>query len=916
MPGSWSKAVQMVTRFYSVDSNPDEEQIGNMLRVAAEEQQLDPNGAGFEKSYRQLRDRLSAKISEGVTLTDTDSAWVEWLPSMKKSDQWDTPRWNAYYQYLQEVQDADWTQLQPLDKSSDTVLGQLSDPRHDSASVSRKGLILGDVQSGKTRTYLALMNKAVDCGYKLIIVLTSSDEHLRQQTQQRVDSDFVGYTAEKRKRIGLGKVLSPKLDRKPFSLTNENDFVKAQSTALEPLPRPSWSDSRPVVAVMKKNSSVLEKFNQWLDNPEFSKDLPVLIIDDESDYASVNSSKAEDSPTKINSLLRKLCSISARTSYVAVTATPFANVFIDDEVEEDLFPKDFIHILPTPYAYIGAKKLFGDLETPPKQGDCIRELDEEELSKWLPLSHKKNYRFVDQELDAQVEYAINCFFVACALRPGGEDKRQSMLIHMSRFTAVQQQIADMIHDYVGNLISALKFHTHAEDRRINALLQAYKNEYESSNPGEDLSWSILLRRIQQLTDRLQVRLVNSNSAAWNDSHQVPEDMAHNECTIFIGGNQISRGMTLDGLICSVFYRRVTASDTLLQMGRWFGYRPQYEQLQRIWLLEQSKIDYRYSFSIVEELKDRSKLMQQQGMTPSQFGLAIMKNPNKGVRITSASKMRNASEVNGNVLAKFDLTGQIIESIRLGVSKNQTVTNNHALDELISICVSLSQEVLPQPACRVYRCVPGHVIADFLSQYRAGYNDKYFGPTLMQYKDRVKEMSTTMAAEYAKTQSKLHSGTTWNVAFISGSGKQVSDTNFAWKEIERTSSFDNDHNLFAINGKKMRLAGKSDILKVARAVSPIATPKEVVGSERNLYLTKYFGDSPTLMLYRVHVKPDRERYNQLAPNPGYGLLAAKIVIPADDLSDQQGRGRVYYYNTVASRQQYEALQDLAEGDDED
>jgi hypothetical protein len=915
MPGSWPIAIQMVTRFYSADSKPDEKQINAILHMAARNQKLDATGPAFEKAFRELRSKLSAKIAEGVTLTDTDSTWTEWLPSMKKSDRWNTPRWDAYYQYLQKTQGADWTQLQPLDKSTDTILGQLSDPRQGHISASRKGLILGDVQSGKTRTYLALMNKAVDCGYKLIIVLTSSDEHLRQQTQQRIDSDFVGY-AGKRKRIGLGKVLSPELDRKPFSLTNENDFVKAQSNALEPLPRPSWNDSRPVVAVMKKNGSVLDKFNQWLDNPEFSKDLPVLIIDDESDYASVNSAKAEDSPTRINSLLRKLCSISARTSYVAVTATPFANVFIDDETEEDLFPKDFIHILPTPYAYVGAKKLFGDLETLPRQGNCVRELDEEKLDEWLPLSHKKTYRFASQELDRQVQYAISCFFVACALRPDAENKRQSMLIHMSRFTAVQQQIADMVHVYVGDLITALKFHANTNDPRILALFQAYTNEYESHNQTHGLSWPTLLHKIQQLTDRLQVRLVNSDSAGWNDSHQVPEDIAQNECTIFIGGNQISRGMTLDGLICSIFYRRVTASDTLLQMGRWFGYRPKYEQLQRIWLLEQSKIDYRYSFSIVEELKERSKLMQHQGMTPKQFGLAIMKNPNKGVRITSASKMRNASEGNGGVLAEFDLTGQIIESIRLGTSTDQITANNAALNALINTCDSLPQVVSSKSSNQIYQHVPGDVIADFLSQYRAGYNDKYFGPTLMQYKDHVKEMSTTMAAEYAKTQSRENPDVTWNLAFISGRGDQVSGADFSWKEIERTSSFDKDHSLFAINGRKMRLAGKSDILKVAKVVSKVPTPTAVDGSERNLYLTKYFGDCPTLMLYRVHVKPDKEKYNRLAPALGHGLLAVKIIIPTDDITDQKGRGKVYYYNTVATRHQYESLQDQAEGDDED
>ena len=163
-----------------------------------------------------------------------------------------------------------------------------------------------------------------------------------------------------------------------------------------------------------------------------------------------------------------------------MTATPFANVFIDDEVKEDLFPRDFIHILPTPPAYIGAKKLFGDLDTEGQKSPCVQLLDEDELSSWLPLSHKKEYRFDNNgqcELNPQVAHAIDCFLIACVLRPGAEDKRQSMLIHLSRFTAVQEQIADMINKYVGDIVSALKFHPSETDQRIYKMHRVYDEEY-------------------------------------------------------------------------------------------------------------------------------------------------------------------------------------------------------------------------------------------------------------------------------------------------------------------------------------------------------------------------------------------------------------------------------------------------------
>ena len=921
---SWSEAVQMVTRWFPQGNKPDEEQIASTLRFAADYLHLNNDSAGFERTFRELRKLFNEKIPEGITLTDSSTTWMEWLPELKQAEHWSTSRWDAYYRYLQEKENADWTQLQPLDKSTDAILSLLSDPRHDCPSVARKGLVLGDVQSGKTRTYVALMNKAVDCGYKLVIVLTSDNENLRQQTQARVDSDFLGLSGP-RTRVGISEYL-PRNAKTPLSLTNEDDFVKAYDKAFRSFPRPSWDGPSSFVAVIKKNASILNKFTKWLDNPEFAKDIPVLIIDDESDYASVNSARSDDSPTRINSLLRKLCKISQRTSYVAVTATPFANIFIDDSIEPDLFPKDFIHIMPTPYSYIGAKRLFGDLDSPAEQEGCVKELDDDELDGWLPLNHKKDYSFEghlrdnEEPLDAQVRYALDYFLIACVLRPNSEEKRQSMLIHMSRFTEVQRQIADMVQTFIGNISNALRFHENDSDPRIHYLHTVFDQEYRSKDSAADsVTWEKVLQKLKLLTSRLQVRLVNSKAGPWNDANQIPFEVASNECTIYIGGDQLSRGMTLKGLICSIFYRRVTASDTLLQMGRWFGYRPEYAQYQRIWLIQQSITDYRYSYSIVEELKESTQRMKRQGMTPKQFGIAIRKNPNKGVRITNYSKMRNAQETNGQ-LAEFNLAGEIIESIRLSANKERIRSNNSAFAQLIDSCKHDSQVLNRedrQSKTVIFQHVPGQTVAEFLEKYRSGYNDKYFGPTLMQYRDRDPiELKTSMAAEYAKTQAIENSDITWNIAFINGEGKQSNSVTFPWTEVTRSSSYEKDHDVFAISGKKMRLASKTDIMKVASVVSPIPVEKQE-GTERQYYLTKYFGENPTLMFYRVSVKPDRKKYEYLAPTKGQGWLAVKIAIPVDEFDDGKNRGKaVYYYNTVATKQQYELLREQAERDGEE
>lgn len=927
MPGSWSSAKQMVTTFYaSVEKTPDEGDIVQMLKQAAKMQGLSLNGKEFEQAFRELRSQLLDKVPEGTTLTDNEkTVWEEWLPEMKASEL-SFPRWLAYYQYLQKKQGADYIQLQTLGRSTERILGLLADPRRDHPPVQRKGLVLGDVQSGKTRTYMALMNKAVDCGYKLIVVLTSSDESLRGQTQKRINSDFIGFDFA-RKVTGIGEYLGKEAVT-VTPLTNDDDFIKAQSSAFKTHPRPTW-DRAPLVAVMKKNGQVLDKFNKWLDNPEFPKDLPVLVIDDESDYASVNSAKAEDSPTRINSLICKLCRISKRTSYVAVTATPFANVFIDDELEDDLFPKDFIHILPTPAAYIGAKKLFGDLDTPATDSSCIHELEwgrKRDLDKWLPLTHKKEYKFTTNKLDPQIEYAVDCFLIACALRANSERKRQSMLLHLSRFTAVQQQIADMVNDYLDNMTNVLQYHLQNEaDERIIALRRAYKSEYAGYASTHGITWNILCRRMQSLagSGRLLVRLVNSDAKDWNLARSVPSKLTPNECTIYVGGNQISRGMTLDGLVCSVFYRNVTSADTLLQMGRWFGYRPGYDALQRIWLLRRSIDDFRYACFIVEDIKDTANKMSEYGMTPQQLGISIQGNPSRGVRITSANKMRNATKTNGP-LETFDLANQIIESVRLDVDPERNETNNKALDILITDCISNEHITASRPeqgTTKIFQNVPSKTIIDFLSAYRAGYNDTYFGPTLMRYKNREPlESNTTMMAQFARTRQSNIPGTTWTIAFINGEGAIVSgNVPFTWKEVVRTSDFyDDDHMYWKISGDKLRLAGSTDYRKVA----DILHPKNVYPgnkSEREYYLTKYFGDDPVLMLYRVHVKtrhPDSQAEKHI-PSEGHGLLGAKIIIPTVDYIDR-GKRRTsvtYYSNTVATRLTYESLERQEEENDE-
>lgn len=917
----------------------DDERICDTISALAKVKGIQLSDDQKHQIFRNVRQSLNLPINTGgITICKEDTQWHPWLTEMTNVP---TPHIDAYFRYLFNNQSASYTQL---DRDTKKIMNLLSDPRPSSAPVSRKGLLLGDVQSGKTRTYMALMNKAIDFGYKLIVVLTSDNEKLRQQTQDRIDTDCIGMKGGKY--IGIGEYL-PK-DKTLQCLTNtDEDFATRSKAILNNMPRPNWKRA-PQLAVMKKNGSVLKRFIEWLDTDDFAKDIPVLIIDDESDYASVNSSKIGADPTAINALLRRLCAISARTTYLAVTATPFANIFIDDEEAADLFPEDFIYILPTPSEYIGVLKIFGNrneedaAENDQPEGlpddSPVRLLDLKALEHWLPLVHKKTFSFEEQNpgantqlrttedsvdglLDAQVRHAINCFLIACTLRPDSAHARQSMLIHMSRFQDVQQQIADRVYLYIESLNNALRFHSGASpsvDPRIQALHESFDKEYAAYAAQHGKSWDDVLHGLERLMrdNRVVVRLENSTSADWNQLHGADtedEEEDSNECTIYVGGNQLSRGMTLKGLICSVFYRQVTAADTLLQMGRWFGYRPGYEELQRVWLLPQTIADFKYAGSIIEDIKATAEEIQKRHGTPKQFGIAIKKNPSTGVRITNPTKMRHAEEGQG---IDFDLENIIIESVKLSTDAERSQHNDDAFARLLEGMLSdenVAQSIDRKSNTVAFEGVPADMILSFLQRYRAGYGDTYFGNTLLHYRDREPyELETTMAQQFAQTQSKEHPDLTWNVAFMNGKLGAI-DVPFHWTTIQRAYREDPSAAIYQVSGNKLRLGSRADIVKVAQAITgkPIT---EEVRNERDFYDTKLFGDHPTLMLYRVALI--NSKTGEVAPIANSeGLLAAKIVVPSDTPGSSTGRGKAtFYLNTVAARQCYE--QQLQQDDLED
>ena len=348
----------------------------------------------FKDILARLRQILVIQMDIGVYINDRNNGHQSWLPA-KRAD-FDFFFWDRYKKYLEEVKHWNPRVTSSLGKVSDEILDLCGDPAEDSFAI--KGLVLGDVQSGKTANYTAICNKAADTGYRIIIILAGMQENLRKQTQERLDAEFSGRKSEyyldpkaeqgiKNQPVGVGRYGTRKKIASFTSVTKDFDsgVLRSNDLGIENV-------NCPVILVVKKNGKILRNLIKWLSdnnthNAAGQIELPLMLIDDEADNASVNTRDPESQPATINDCIRKLLLLFSKTTYLGITATPFANIFIDPGNDDDLFPADFIYALSPPTNYIGAERIFGD------GGDCSNMLipiDTEDLERCFPAKHKKD----------------------------------------------------------------------------------------------------------------------------------------------------------------------------------------------------------------------------------------------------------------------------------------------------------------------------------------------------------------------------------------------------------------------------------------------------------------------------------------------------------------------------------------------
>ena len=648
----------------------------------ADDVDIDALVADLEASFQTVIGR------ERLLLSGDRDGYDPWLSSRKGLISWRF--WERYEQFLDHEKRWPPVTLRRLDESTDGVLDLLTDPAREGAW-DRRGLVMGHVQSGKTSHYVGLICKAADAGYKLIIVLAGFHKSLRSQTQIRLEEGFLGYDRGATqtspdapiKPVGAGLLdVAPKAD----SITtraDDGDFKRqvANNFAINP-------GGHPLLFVIKKNNSVLKNLLNWVawaantldeEGNRYVTGVPLLVVDDEADQGSIDTKRQEydetgrpnpdHDPTAINKSIRRLLHLFDQSAYVGYTATPFANIFIHEgnstpSEGTDLFPRSFILSLPSPSNYVGPRLVFGSqrdnynssgLPIVRTVTDHADTLALGERSGWMPPRHDKFHEPRYQGRDSvppSLREAVLAFVLSIAARVGrGQGaEHNSMLVHVTRFTLVQRKVAEQIRSLLAETRRRLRFgdgdspnQLHEELRELwEADFAPTSTEVDRAAPDQRVSvqeWMEVQPHVGAAAQSIRVREINGMAG------EVLDYIEHSSTglnVIAVGGDKLSRGLTLEGLSVSYFLRASRMYDTLMQMGRWFGYRPSYLDLCRLYATPDMMDWFAHISEASEELREDFDRMAASRQTPRDFGHRVRSHPL--MMVTSQVKMRNGRQI--------------------------------------------------------------------------------------------------------------------------------------------------------------------------------------------------------------------------------------------------------------------------------
>lgn len=883
--------------------------------------------ADCDELARRLIDRLSIDVERGVAVYAED--FKPWLEDKKRDILW--TRWKTYKQYLL---NSKWPGpvVENLDELTDQILDFAGDPT-EPGSWGRRGLVLGDVQSGKTASYLALFNKAADAGYRLIIVLAGHTESLRQQTQRRVDEGFTGRDTRRsstravsasQREVGVG-LLNKQIANVQSMTTMTRDFSTSSQEAISITIDPE--SSAPYVFVVKKNvsrskkgdlSGILPSLSNWLEDQPHTAgkiDVPVLVLDDESDYASVNTRKDED-PTAVNDAIRGILAQFSRSSYVAFTATPFANIFIDYANTDDLFPRDFIYALEAPSNYVGSAKMFGSSDD--KNTANVIDLDDIEQS--IPLKHKPGFQ-VDGLPESLIE-AIRAFFISNAVRDlRGQKDARAMLVNVSRYKSIQSQVFERVKAEVARIKNSIELYSvaYASGER-NDELAKIEQTYLSLFPDCGSSWEAVLQALESAVSDVRVQLFNSDNDRRLEEDHITWDRPKR--LIAVGGDVLSRGLTLEGLSTSYFYRKVGASDTLLQMARWFGYRDGYHDLCRLWIDSSVADDFRFIADSVDELRRDLRSMFEQRLTPKDFGLAVRKHPG-ALLVTARNKMKATEERE----AIISVLGRRIETVKLPSEPEALRSNYAALEEFLrGIDVAAYRHDDTFRHYRWWQGVPKALVADLLERFKAHSTAEIFSQAALS--KFVRNNGTTRFR-------------TWDVVLVNGPRKaesgSVADVEFIPPSRTFVTGGPTEHRELRLGGRSARLAGADDLANLLGQERANTIREEFEAREpgKSMPETEFYRhlERPALLIYalkaaenepgadssantrEVEKKAKVQEAAEIIDEAGVLIIALKLAFPGDALRDTSGDIK-YVINAVALRTWFPNIEEVSDDEEVD
>lgn len=631
----------------------------------------------------------------------------------RKQDRWYlgpdsfSASWEAYKSHL--LARPAWRGvIESIDDTSTLIVNELLNP---SGPIGRRqGLVLGYVQSGKTANMAATIAKAADAGYRLVIVLAGMTTSLRQQTQIRFEKDLT--TRNPEQWIWLTQ--------------HSHDFSLTRGLGL------TLPEGQTQIMVIKKNAAVLHRLTEALKGmpSKLRLRMPTLIVDDECDQASLNTQAYKNSVSRINKQIRGLLDseLLPKVTYLGYTATPYANVLTAEsghDGTQDLYPADFIIKLPRPEAYFGVDRLFGDHpDSVDDSGDSdasglpmIRIVHPDEQTALKPESRSKRDEF-EPLLVPSLRKALDYYLLCLAVRRlrGLGDKPCCMLVHTTLYATCHKKLRRMIEaDWLRKVSSDLEGRPDVVLDRLrdlwlsesSALSPEVRHSLQDSQLPEEIeSFDAIQHEIPAALESITTIVENADSDDFLDF--TDETKRH---AIVIGGNVLARGLTIEGLTVSYFVRASSQFDTLMQMGRWFGYRPGYSDLPRIWMTPDLNAAFLDLVVLENEIRSDITLMSEQNLTPREFSIRVPQMP--GMAVTARNKLVMENIEN----CRISYLGTHQQMIGFPSDKGFHDCNRRATEIFLQQCVSASSpKVVDEKGTVLFRGVPYGVVRLFLSRF--------------------------------------------------------------------------------------------------------------------------------------------------------------------------------------------------------